>query len=839
MLENNFPEQKRLLIEEIETYCSKSKRLDDKLMLKCLKEIKNLTTQSLKDLSPIRFHKWGIAKDKDEKGRRPDIFGLWLLNRIDKKHQQEAFEVYNYIISIPLGPEYKDLKVDGLNKLLEMAKVYRLEENENEPLEEKKLNLPDVVYRFYRYHSTKSNVYLDSSGFQILKLLRGLSLNEKEKITLITALCQSGKTFLVIPLNNIYLSLGMTTVMLTLNRTQSGILRKRILQDSKELCAHLESLGFSQDEVDMFRQPLYFDCKNPLKKKDDRLKLAMNGEKRRTIICAKHNVQLSRIRKLWTEESNLCIFGDEAHQSCAYKTKHSNHENKTGKYDLEVVELKNKALKFVPITGSPQDIIMVEKNLYTDNVVYIEPGQYFSGPESLIWKTIDTKNTKKDDAFPKYLNDVLVDVSKQEPIERYDRRFGKIDKHPHVVMVRTDRLIENHKEVLTRFMDGRLPKEILDGNWAIMTDHGEGIHLWHSSLADKKIKISGIKSKRPKSGVPERLLNNIHYFPTHDIENMVDISDVLQYLGEKGIEKFPRILVLAYDMCRESVSFVSHYHKSENIHLTCGIYDFNSTTNVETIIQAIGRLNGNHGDNIRPIVYASQSTREKYIKGIATLQFQIRKILKAAQRQNTLITPEMIKSTPEFLEDLEIKENLVPKNYNKIKNLTIKTVNNPNAEKENNILKKDNLNTIEFLVEADKYGWKKSGKKLAVIKEEAQEKLGIESEDEKEEEVNKFDKKTEKVEEDVIDGVNLIKLRRWVEKDCDLLVAKMIKFLYKQKKEISFEDLRDGIDYRGSDEQLKSNIRGGAKGQYGFLWSNKSYKFISINPNIKNFLDKL
>ena len=42
MLENNFPEQKRLLIEEIETYCSKSKRLDDKLMLKCLKEIKNL-----------------------------------------------------------------------------------------------------------------------------------------------------------------------------------------------------------------------------------------------------------------------------------------------------------------------------------------------------------------------------------------------------------------------------------------------------------------------------------------------------------------------------------------------------------------------------------------------------------------------------------------------------------------------------------------------------------------------------------------------------------------------------------------------------------------------------
>ena len=89
-----------------------------------------------------------------------------------------------------------------------------------------------------------------------------------------------------------------------------------------------------------------------------------------------------------------------------------------------------------------------------------------------------------------------------------------------------------------------------------------------------------------------------------------------------------------------------------------------------------------------------------------------------------------------------------------------------------------------------------------------------------------------------IDGVNLQKLSKWMNDDS--LVGRMIRFLYDQNEEISTEQFKNGIEYNGTDEEFRSNIRGGhaVKSQYGKLWIQKN-NMIKLNDKIRNHLNSL
>lgn len=85
-----------------------------------------------------------------------------------------------------------------------------------------------------------------------------------------------------------------------------------------------------------------------------------------------------------------------------------------------------------------------------------------------------------------------------------------------------------------------------------------------------------------------------------------------------------------------------------------------------------------------------------------------------------------------------------------------------------------------------------------------------------------------------IDGVDLRKLQGWVK--ADLLVGRMIRFLY-ERKETSFEELKKGLQYKGKDESLTSNINSGVgpKCRFGKLWvQEQNFSKIRLNPNIRN-----
>ncbi len=89
-----------------------------------------------------------------------------------------------------------------------------------------------------------------------------------------------------------------------------------------------------------------------------------------------------------------------------------------------------------------------------------------------------------------------------------------------------------------------------------------------------------------------------------------------------------------------------------------------------------------------------------------------------------------------------------------------------------------------------------------------------------------------------IDGVKLTSLRKWVNDES--VVGKMIRYLYDQDKEINAEEFKEGIEYKESMKNLKSNIDNGSslKAKYGKLWSAlKDDNEILLNKNIRKYLD--
>lgn len=108
------------------------------------------------------------------------------------------------------------------------------------------------------------------------------------------------------------------------------------------------------------------------------------------------------------------------------------------------------------------------------------------------------------------------------------------------------------------------------------------------------------------------------------------------------------------------------------------------------------------------------------------------------------------------------------------------------------------------------------------------EKKRVESEDE---ESNSEDEETE------IDGVDLKKLRNWI--DGETLVGKMINYLFEYGS-MSSEELKEGVEYYESDDKFLSNIKSGKglKCQYGKLWTHRNNQ-ITLNKNIRKYIDKI
>ena len=346
------------------------------------------------------------------------------------------------------------------------------------------------------------------------------------------------------------------------------------------------------------------------------------------------------------------------------------------------------------MSATVQDILMVDDKLWSDNLVYIPPNEDYRGIFNSKFINIDVSEDVDEQIIPLSTCRILEELSITEPIVRYNKRSDKIDIHPINFLAKICRKVEQQHFILSCFATKQLPKKILNGNWTVLTLQGEGIRIYHDSFGFKTFKIKEQESIIKETGE--------HFFPS-GFSNSVNISDVYQFLAERGVQLHPRIMTISYDMCCEAISFISHYDKPQNYHITHSTFKMSDTSNSSNVQQALSRSFGNHGDDIELTIYVSQKLKEKVIKGFELHDKQIKSLISLSQTGNTHITSNIICS--EYLKNLEIMDNRVPTVYNRVKNLILNKVANSNKSKENKLLKSDKIKCIDVLsfMEPEKY----------------------------------------------------------------------------------------------------------------------------------------
>ena len=676
-----YNERKNQLHQEIIVYHEMKtvlERPEKEIYLNCAINVAK-TLRSMSELNQIRCEYY--SNDRIIK------LAEWLIKHIKEEKQKVAKLIFR---NIKRNTTKEETIIKNLDYLYQLAVKYPKNEEEDEiklnneinlKNENNSMTLVEYVFRYFRYFNNNNPVtLLDSKSFQFKELLSDETyvIIPNDKTSLITAYCQSGKTFLVIPVTLIYLALGMTPVMIVLDKSQAKQLMRRLRTYCKDLKNHLRELGhFTEDELNVFNDTfLYYDSRVKKSEDDNSLGLALTGEKPRIIIAIKHYQHIERINALVNEFSNIVLVADEAQVSCCYKNMDSDtYHDPSVKYDNEFVKLREVSNKYIAVSATVQDVIMVDKTLYSDNIVYIPPNDYYTGILNWQFKHI---NKDEGNAFIRILNELSVET----PIVRYDRRHNIENEHPIIVLIKTERKKEEHLSLMKSFITGRLSRTITDADWCVVVEHGEGFYLHHSSLLDKKITIDD------KESIMKNIDDDIsvHYFTS----NTIDISDVFQYLANEGVKRFKKIALISYDMCKEAISFTSHYDKPQNYHLTHGIFQLGPKTTIATAIQTMNRLSGNHGDNIRPVIYTTEKTKKDVLNGFVIHDEQIKELISISQNGNICISSEYLETYPIF-------KNRHSSNYNKVKGIEKNLIENPNKSEEDKILEKPELDCINFL----------------------------------------------------------------------------------------------------------------------------------------------
>lgn len=544
-------------------------------------------------------------------------------------------------------------------------------------LKKKKYMLSSTVFD---YLASKNNL-LNWDGFQ----------NEDKNIV-ITAEIQGGKTFIIIPLFLIYLSRGITPIIILTGVSHVVQLIKRLQDACKELKQYLLSFNcFTEEEMDRFDY-IYEDSITKCKNKDD-MKNAVSGYKPRIIIVIKHHLHIGNINKLIKDDtSRLCVFFDEVQTTGEYKINPPDDDNNLyhsdNNYGKQIFLLKENRciLKRISISSTPQDAIAMDKNIYARSILKLKPNDYYTGINDWEWKIVKNFEDNKTTSYSRINSDITVlttvnlinDISSEGLIYRYDRR-NDIHGYTHaLVMVKIKRLKEEHMEIADIII-----KKIKTA--FIIIEHGDGYYCYHSNIIkNNEIEIYGQKSVLKLTTDKTKM----HFFATKKISS-INITNILQYIGDQGVETYPLIVLINYDMSKEGISYISDYNKRNNIHITHLICRLPDEKFCADILQTLGRVNGNHGDDIKPKIYTTQQTMKNALKAYNLCKMQIIE-LEQYPKDETYRSKDVLKKIP-------IEENRVPKNYHKAYNLKItNTIHNPNSYYEEEILDNVELTSKQY-----------------------------------------------------------------------------------------------------------------------------------------------
>lgn len=533
--------------------------------------------------------------------------------------------------------------------------------------------LPVSAYKWclnwWNNNSSNQNGYdLNLKAFSIEKIIKNIDIHEDEIYTLISAYYQSGKTFLVILIIIIYLSSGITPVIIVKKSGDVIQLRKRMEEMFHNFVSDMIRDGFSEDELSSYNEILY-QSSSEKPSENNAIELSVNGSEPKCIVVLRHYVQVKRLNDV-ENASKIVLFIDEAHVCGGYKQideinffLHGDKEkgDAVALVDDEVFQLKNKSTKVFLVTATPSNILFSENRLHTDFVYHKANNSTYKGPENVFHKTI--KNDKN------VVLSIMSDLSRKSVITR--KKMNVIDKHPIIILLHFEKKIDAQEGFMRCFYteDSLLNRTVIESKWFVCTYTGKGIRLWHHSFVKKNsLMINGIVSERQEK-------EGEFLFPKLE---PCELFDWLAHNG--GVKKFQRICIIGYDMVVEGISLST---KNEpGWHLThiaiIGKHD------PDYLSQLTYRLAGNHNDDVELTAMMSLANKKKVIKYVALTNYLIDKLL--IYKGNGVNA-----KVKDILRTVEIFGNRIPTKFvslNKAKDRDFyKVVENPNKNKEEKILK--------------------------------------------------------------------------------------------------------------------------------------------------------
>ena len=586
--------------------------------------------------------------------------------------------------------------------------------------------LRKFVCMYYRHEfqeaSNAQNDILLHEAFEILKLIDNPDDIGKTKwIALITAATQSGKTFLMIALCHIYTAFGYDSVFIVKDISQTFQLMSRKKSKGQELCVALEEAGFSSNIIDMFGPPIYHDSSMGDAHYStfmDQIDCVMNRSRRRSITCIHNAAHLKRLYESITVHSKICLHTDEAHKLGAYKilgndtTQTISESAKEGSYDRMYLNLKVHVYKIFLYTATPQGILAVEPNLFSDSIVLLPEGKDYRGIETWEFKILPTNAEEKyiemngvgkeggpvQSKVPESFFEVMAELSVKEPIDRINK-FGIRDKLPIGLIGKFE--VTNYGQSLLLAslkpdadVKNEYHKKIINVGWSVIVFNMFGVRFYDNSLRCNTIKICD-KKYTDNDGSGEFLF-----------DRNVQVGDVLHWMWTNGgHSRFPHYVIFTYKSAEEGITFSSTWGETEetdgNIHPSFMYSRMGDGVSAPNKEQASGRMNGNHGDTDlkgRPLLCTHWDTmagKETLIKGVNMHRQMLKDICSLKFKALNGQVMYHVKNYSMF-------KNRVPKNFfGSIPGAQrlIKKVNNPHAkvEQESFTRYKRVLNTLQMI----------------------------------------------------------------------------------------------------------------------------------------------
>lgn len=784
---------------------------------------------------------------------------------------------------------------------------------------------------------------------------------EDDKITLCIGDTQSGKSFLMIPLAFLILSLGYSVVLVCLNNNLKEQMETRIVGYARELLHYLESKGVALTayQKKMFSEPMFFDSIY-FKKNEDIYKKelddALYNAQPRIILTLKHfkhveilnNIirenednQRARAEAIGTAHEEVltlpkfCLILDEYQVTGVIKD--DADENDDVKYDARLKMLRNYCLKEIGFTATANDVYFNMK-IPVKNICLLPTKPEYRGSAMMVSITENTKpfefvaeveerrrqglnvNVKNVEQIVQYVKHVkktkIVDVDElyteviqpQEPIVRvYKNRSNEIvsDNLPTISLLINEREKSSQQTQVINLLNKN--KNI--HTFGVIVFTGESITLIEQNLFKDVIvkRENGIVVKLNKrNGIYGKFDAKDEFFDKRIVtfnKNIISIQDAIEWFGNFGKEGWrspvKHVVIIAYDMINCGSSLISHFTGNLNYHLThifCFLKNYHQISVID-LLQKIGRMCGNHGDDVGLVLVIFAVLEEQWKKAVNFNEAQKKRILDLQNADRDVDdsdndndddndnNEEEEQMIGDFLASEPLLHNRLPRNNHKIKAYVnnYNLVQNPRAKSEDKAIRSsigiDRTagfygNNVDHLI-AQRNEMRETRKRhfeenpepenfypttTGIARERAvnnmlnNERANRERKEAEEKEEDNDNTNTNgdnmELEEDVddsqdyrngneyIEGVDKKKLRSFLQPSNETLVARMVKCLYAQTEPISVRQFKLAMNYKRSDEQFGKNLKNGCgkHSQYGKLWNSVNSQ-VELNPIIRNYID--